>query len=77
MLGWGPYLRDVVVTSNVIRGSKTGIYVSVVEDAGTAHIADNTISGSKNGAVVGYRWKDAVTGDLATKIRQRLQAPDH
>lgn len=67
MLGWGPYLRDVVVTSNVIRGSNTGIYVSVVEDAGTAHIADNTISGSTDGAIIGYRWKDAVTGDLSSK----------
>lgn len=67
MLGWGEYLRDVVATSNVIRGSRTGIYVSVVENSGTAHIADNTISGARDGAIVGYRWKDAVTGDLARK----------
>jgi uncharacterized secreted repeat protein (TIGR03808 family) len=65
MLGWGPYLRDVIATSNVIRGSKTGIYVSVVEGIGPAHIADNTISGASLGAIVGYRWKEAVTGDLA------------
>ncbi|MCO5133883.1 MAG: TIGR03808 family TAT-translocated repetitive protein [Phyllobacteriaceae bacterium] len=67
MLGWGPYLRDVITSSNVIRGSKTGIYVSVVEGAGATHIADNTITGASNGAVVGYRWKEAVTGDMARK----------
>jgi len=65
MLGWGEYLRDVVATSNVVRGSKTGIYVSVVENSGTAHIADNTISGASLGAIVGYRWKEPVTNDLA------------
>lgn len=66
MLGWGPYLRDVIATSNIIRGSDTGIYVSVVEGIERTHIADNTISGASNGAIVGYRWHDAVTGDLAT-----------
>jgi uncharacterized secreted repeat protein (TIGR03808 family) len=65
ILGWGPYLRDLVVTSNVIRGSKTGIAVSVVEGSGPAHIADNTISGASNGAVIGYRWKDPTTKELA------------
>lgn len=67
MLGWGPYLRDLVASSNVIRGSKTGIYVSVVEGAGATHIADNTITGASKGAVVGYRWKEAVTGDIAAR----------
>ncbi|MCB1386522.1 MAG: TIGR03808 family TAT-translocated repetitive protein [Nitratireductor sp.] len=65
ILGWGPYLRDVIVTSNIIRHSRTGIAVTVVEGAGSAHIADNTITGASAGAVVGYRWKDAVTGDLS------------
>ena len=73
MLGWGPYLRDVVATSNIIRGSKTGIYVSVVEGAGPTHIADNTITGATDGAVVGYRWKDPVTGDLARKEKSGFE----
>jgi len=65
MLGWGPYLRDVIATSNVIRGSETGIYVSVVDGIGPTHIADNTIAGASKGAIVGYHWKEAVTGDLS------------
>lgn len=67
MLGWGPYLRNVVATGNVIRGSKTGIYVSVVDGAGPAHIADNTIAAARAGAIVGYRWKERATGDLALR----------
>ena len=27
--GWGPYLRDVTVTANVVRGADYGIAVSV------------------------------------------------
>ncbi|MCG6858007.1 MAG: TIGR03808 family TAT-translocated repetitive protein [Salaquimonas sp.] len=69
MLGWGPYLRDVVATSNVIRGSETGVYVSVVEGVGNTVISDNIISGAAKGSIVGYRWQEAVTGDLAKRGR--------
>lgn len=64
-LGWGPYLRDVVASSNVIRKADTGMAVSVVEGAGNTVISDNVISGFRTGAIVGHRWKEAVTGDLA------------
>ena len=63
-LGWGPYLRDVVATSNVIRETKTGIYVSVVEGSRNTVISDNVISGARQGAVIGYRWHEAVTDDM-------------
>lgn len=64
-LGWGPYLRDVVATSNVIRKSRTGVYVSVVEGARNTVISDNVISETTDGAIIGYRWHDKETGDLA------------
>lgn len=64
-LGWGPYLRNVVATGNIIRKSGTGIVVSVVEGSGTAVISDNVIDGAANGAIVGQRWADPVTGDLS------------
>lgn len=64
-LGWGSYLRDVSATGNVIRDSRVGIAVSVVEGAGAALIAENVISGATDGAIVGYRWAEAATGDLA------------
>ncbi|RWB53928.1 TIGR03808 family TAT-translocated repetitive protein [Mesorhizobium sp.] len=64
-LGWGPYLRNVVATGNIIRKAGTGIVVSVVEGSGTAVISDNVIDGAQNGAIIGQRWADPVTGDLA------------
>lgn len=64
-LGWGSYLRDVSATGNVIRDSRVGIGVSVVEGAGAALIAENVISGATAGAIVGYRWAEAATSDLA------------
>jgi len=64
-LGWGPYLRNVVATGNVIRGAGEGIAVTVVEGAGPALISDNVISDAKGGAIVGHRWTEAVTGDLS------------
>ena len=64
-LGWGPYLRDVAATGNVIRRAPLGIAVSVVEGAGSAVISDNLISGAGKGAVVGMSWDKAATGDLA------------
>ena len=65
MLGWGPYLRDVAATGNVIRRSPIGIAVSVVEGSGSAVISDNLIAGAERGAVVGMRWADPASGDLA------------
>ena len=64
-LGWGPYLRNVVASSNVIRKSRHGIYVSVVEGAGQTVISENIIQDVSEGAIVGYRWNERVTGDLA------------
>ncbi|RWH14749.1 MAG: TIGR03808 family TAT-translocated repetitive protein [Mesorhizobium sp.] len=64
-LGWGPYLRNVVATGNIIRKSGTGIVVSVVEGSGSAVISDNIIDAAQNGAIIGQRWANPVTGDLA------------
>jgi len=63
--GWGPYLRDVAITSNVIRRADFGITVSVAPGAGAAVIANNLISDVRGGAIVGMEWKKTVTGDLA------------
>jgi uncharacterized secreted repeat protein (TIGR03808 family) len=65
-LGWGPFMRNVVATGNVIRKAGTGVAVSVVEGAGSAVISDNVIDGAQHGAVLGQRWAEPVTGDLAS-----------
>jgi hypothetical protein len=53
------------VTGNVIRGTPTGIAVSVTKGAGAAVIAQNIITGARRGAVVGMEWQQVVTADLA------------
>jgi uncharacterized secreted repeat protein (TIGR03808 family) len=65
LLGWGPYLRDVVASGNVIRRAPVGVAVSVVEGGGGAVISDNRISGATRGAIVGTRWAEIIPGDLA------------
>jgi uncharacterized secreted repeat protein (TIGR03808 family) len=65
VLGWGPYLRDVAATGNVIRRAPVGIAVSVVEGAGAAVISDNLISGATSAAIRGMRWAEPASGDLA------------
>lgn len=65
LIGWGPYLRDVNVTGNVIRNAAVGIAATVVEEAGHASIHQNIFSGITEQAIAGYRWIEKVTGDLA------------
>ena len=63
-LGWGPYLRDVAATGNVIRNCPVGIGVTVVEEAGSALIANNLISQAERGAILGMRWEEVASEDL-------------
>jgi uncharacterized secreted repeat protein (TIGR03808 family) len=65
LLGWGPFLRDVAATGNIIRRAPVGVAVSVAEGAGSAVISDNLISGAVDGAIVGTRWAEIVSRDLA------------
>lgn len=64
-LGWGPYLRNVVASSNIIRKSPLGMYVSAVEGSGSAIVSSNIFSGCTQGNIIGHRWRDPVTADLA------------
>ncbi len=63
-LGWGPYLRNVLVSNNIIRQSTTGMIVTVVEGAGPALISGNMLQGITGAGIIGCRWKEKVTKDL-------------
>lgn len=63
--GWGDALRDVQVSTNVVRDTDYGVAVTVVQGAGTAVISGNLISGARLGAIVGMEWNKVVAGDLA------------
>ena len=64
--GWGKYLRDVVISDNLIRNALVGIGVSVTPGAGTALVNNNMISETPRGAVVGLDHARPVTADLST-----------
>ncbi|WEZ84067.1 TIGR03808 family TAT-translocated repetitive protein [Rhizobium sp. 32-5/1] len=66
MLGWGPYLRNIVATGNLVRGAAIGCAVTVAEGAGTALISDNLFQDVPGGGIVGFRWNEKATGDLMT-----------
>lgn len=70
--GWGPYLRNVAITGNVMRQCAVGIEVSVVKGTGQALIADNVFDAVPGGAVVGMEWRKTVTGDLTKDGAQRF-----
>jgi uncharacterized secreted repeat protein (TIGR03808 family) len=72
MAGWGKYLRDVVISGNVIRNAFIGVGVSVVPGAGTALINNNMISETPRGAVVGLDHARAITPDLSAEGAQRF-----
>lgn len=63
--GWGPYLRDVVISDNVVREVEVGIGVSVAEGAGKAVVSSNLVSGAGRAAIAALAWTEIVSGDLA------------
>ncbi|PTM98580.1 TIGR03808 family TAT-translocated repetitive protein [Mycoplana dimorpha] len=65
MLGWGPYMRGLVVNDNLVRGAPVGCAVTVVEGAGSALISGNLFSDTPQGAIAGFRWNERATGELA------------
>src|SRR5450631_3651575 len=72
MAGWGKYLRDVVISGNVIRNAFVGVGVSVTPGAGTALVNNNMISETPRGAVVGLDHARPVTSDLSAEGAQRF-----
>ena len=64
-LGWGPYMRGLVVSGNLVRNSPVGCAVTVVENAGSALITGNMFEDTPEAAIAGFRWQERTTGDLA------------
>jgi uncharacterized secreted repeat protein (TIGR03808 family) len=67
MAGWGKYLRDVVISDNVIRNAFVGIGISVTPGAGTALVNNNMIAETPRGAVVGLDHARPITPDLSAE----------
>ena len=66
-IGWGPYMRNVVVTGNIIRNAEVGIGITSDQAAGTCLIDSNIISGARRGAIRALDRGAWIGADLATK----------
>ena len=64
-LGWGPTLRDVTATGNLVTGAPIGISISTAPGAGGASVVGNAIAGASRGAIVGMAWDKVATADLS------------
>jgi uncharacterized secreted repeat protein (TIGR03808 family) len=64
--GYGPFLRNVVISSNVVRHTRIGIGVSIAEGAGAVHIADNLVAAAET-PIAGLAWDRIVEPDLTVK----------
>ncbi len=65
-LGWGPYLRDVVASGNLLRGCDIAIGISIAEGAGGASVTGNRIRRAPGGlAISGMLWDEVAESDLA------------
>lgn len=67
--GYGPYLRNVLIASNVVTDSDYGIGVSVAPEAGSAHIANNLLD-TRKADLIGLEWDKIVSTDLAADALQ-------
>jgi uncharacterized secreted repeat protein (TIGR03808 family) len=72
MAGWGNYLRDIVISGNVIRKAFVGVGVSVTPGAGVVLVNSNMISETPRGAVVGLDHARPITADLSADGAQRF-----
>lgn len=62
--GYGPFLRNVLISGNMVYGCAIGIGVSVVDGAGKVQLADNVIVEPRQYAVIGLEWDRIVEPDL-------------
>jgi uncharacterized secreted repeat protein (TIGR03808 family) len=51
VIGWGSYMRDVIVSGNLIRDAGVGISISSDTAAGASLVTGNMISGPCDGAI--------------------------
>lgn len=66
VIGWGKFLRDVLVTGNLVRDAGVGMSVSGSDGAGACLISQNIISGSREGSIRLMDYDRLMSEDLAS-----------
>ncbi len=64
MIGWGRHMREVIATGNLIRRARIGIAITGNGAAGQCVIAQNMISGHREGAIRAMNLAQPVGTDL-------------
>lgn len=64
VLGWGPYMRNLIASQNLVRHAPVGIAASVAKGAKSALISQNILDGCPTN-IAGFAWDEQVTEDLA------------
>lgn len=64
-IGWGPYMRSVGVTGNVIRSARIGVAVTADAPGRTCLIANNVVNETAEGAIRTMRYGTPFGEDLA------------
>ena len=70
-LGWGRYCRNLSATNNILRDCPIGIAASAAKGAGRILIANNMITGSTEGAILGMDHHKTLTKDL-TELQAKV-----
>ncbi|MEQ8823586.1 MAG: TIGR03808 family TAT-translocated repetitive protein [Filomicrobium sp.] len=65
LIGWGPYMREVLATGNVVRTAKIGIAITTDPAAGSCLVSNNMISGAKVGAIRGMQHGNIIGSELS------------
>ena len=65
--GYGPFVRNVLVTDNVLTGTDIGIGVTVVNDPqrGAVRVSGNLIAAPRHHPIAGMEWESVVSTDLS------------
>lgn len=64
LIGWGPYMRNVAATGNLVREAGIGIAVSTVSGVGRCLLANNMIVSARHGAIRAMDHDKPVSADL-------------
>lgn len=63
-IGWGPFIRNVSATGNIIRRANVGIAASVADGPQNCLISNNIITDVGKAAILGMDHATPATGDL-------------
>lgn len=63
-IGWGPYMRNVAASGNIIRNARVGIGITSDQTAGACLVTGNMISGAKRGNIRAFNHSGLIGTDL-------------